>query len=219
MAYNRRRRRSYPRGSVSSKRQTLTAKTWGRFGLTTANQQIAPLDLLNDYQASQASSGSVDLGRATVLGVRGWITWAYGTDTITDAEAMDTRIGFGIRVMSSAARGGLDNLTERQGITPYPTVPGGYSGGTGNPAYDSWMWRRSRPMYDDSPGDGTAPALLRDQERNKYIWDLAFKINTKNMRKLAIGESLYLFGGLNFDPGSAGDVECRYEFNTVVAKP
>lgn len=213
MAYRRStRRRSYRRGSVSSRRETFQAKQWGRFGLTTANQQIAPLNLLEHYEnlTTPTTAGGVDVNNCTILGVRGWITWAYGTDTITDAEALDTRIGFGIRTLSSSVATQLNELTERQAVGPYAT---------GLSAWDNWIWRRSRPMYDDSPGDGTAPALLRDQERTAYIWQLGFKISTSNMRKLRRGESLYLLGGLNFDPGSAGDVECRYEINTALAKP
>lgn len=224
MAYSSRRRRSsgrsYRRGTVSSRRETFQAKQWGTFGLTTANQQIAPLNLLTMWQDAKASTGSVDVGRCTVLGVRGWITFYYGpeTDASVDEEGDPTgkRMGFGIRPMSSASALQLNELEERQNVSPYRTVAAANRTPNTSPEYDSWMWRRSRPIVPQPPvPDGTSAGI----DPLATMWSYKFGIATSNMRKLSMGESLYLFGGINFDPGSGGDIRCHYEINTALARP
>ena len=69
------------------------------------------------------------------------------------------------------------------------------------------MWRRSRPISNRE----TTPL----QE-----WMTRFPVNVRNMRKLrGMGESLYLFGGINFDPGSGGDIQVSYDVDVYCAKP
>jgi hypothetical protein len=224
MAYSRGRRgsarRSYRRGSVSSRRQTFSAKQWGTFGLTTANQQIEPLNLLTMYQDALGSTGSVDVARCTVLGVRGWIAFYYGpeTDASVDDEENPTgkRMGWGIRTMSSASALQIDSLAERQAVSPYREVAPANRTPNTSPEYDSWMWRRSRPIVPQPVvPDGTNPGI----DPLATMWSYKFGISTSNMRKLSMGESLYLFGGINFDPGSGGDIRVFYELNTALARP
>lgn len=213
MAYSRRRsgtsRRSYSRGTVSSRRETFQAKQWGRFGLTSANQVIEPLNLLEHYEnlTTPTSAGGVDVNNCTILGIRGWITFFLSDNTELPAAGTDARMGFGIRTMSSTTATQIDSLAERQAIAPYAL---------GLSAWDNWIWRRSRPMW---PKATVPEGSTLGYDRIEAAWTTKFGINTHNMRKLRRGESLYLMGGLNFDPGSGGDIECIYELNTALAKP
>lgn len=217
MAYRSRRRTSYRRGSVGSRRETFQAKQWGTFGLTTANQQVAPIDLLAHYQ-NQITTGdptgstiATDVGRCTVLGLRGYITFYYGPETDASTGGTPTsgkRMGFGVRLMSTASAANADDLTERQRLSPYND--------SNRSAWDSWIWRRSRPIVPQPPvPDGTSAGI----DPLATMWSYRFGIKTSNMRKMALGESVYLLGGINFDPGSGGDIRCFYEINTALAKP
>lgn len=216
MAYRSRRRSSYRRGSVGSGRETFQAKQWGAFGLTSANQQIAPLDLLGHYQNQQTygdPSGSTiatDVGRCTVLGVRGWIAFYYTSQTQFPSvdDQQDTRLGFGIRCMSTASAANANELSERQRLDPYNTA--------NRSAWDSWIWRRSRPAW-PRPEVGDAGTLGYDPVQS--MWVTRFGVKTSNMRKMSLGESVYLLGGVNFDPGSGGDISVAYELNVALAKP
>ena len=203
MAYrSRRRRSSYRRGTVSSRRETFTNHQWGSFGLTSDNQEIEGLDLLRHYQQQLVNTqAGVDVEKATILGVRGWITFYNPSpgawSGIPDADS--ARIFFGIRTMSESAVAGLNALTERQIISPYRP--------SGKSPWDAWMWRRSRPIANVE----TTPVTE---------WLTRFPVNVRNMRKLrGMGESLYLFGGVNFDPGSGGDIQVTYDLDVYCAKP
>lgn len=215
MAYRARRRKTYKRGTVSSRRETFQAKQWGTFGLTTANQQIAPLDVLSHYEnlTTPTTAGGVDVNNCTILGIRGYITFYYGPETDAsvpgegEEPTLGKRMGFGLRTLSSQTAAQLNELSERQAVGPYAS---------GLSAWDNWIWRRSRPIVPQPPvPDGTSAGI----DPLATMWSYAFKINTSNMRKLRRGESLFLFGGINFDPGSGGDIRCHYEINTALARP
>lgn len=186
----------------------FSAKQWGTFGLTTANQQIQPLNLLEHYENVLTSgTASTDVARCTVLGIRGYIAFYYGPQT--DASTDDYKqIGFGIRTESTSVVEQLDALPERQAVSPYhPDTKA---------PWDGWMWRRSRPVVPQPPvPDGTSAGI----DPLATMWSYRFGVNTHNMRKLRMGESLYLFGGINFDPASGGDIQCFYDFTIGLARP
>lgn len=197
MAYNRRRNRSYRRGSVSSRRQTFTSKQWGAGTFAAASYKLTPpIDLMSHYQTR---IGNVDVERYTALAVRGWITFWVPDELGGDPASGDQhRIGFGIRVGSEATRAQLNELTETERSDPY--YP------TNKAPWDGWMWRQSRPVV-AGPTSGVEQWLTR------------FNVSSRNMRKVTMGESLYLFGGLNFAPASGGDISYQYDLTVACAKP
>ena len=159
-------------------------------------QAHAPIDLMSHYQTR---IGNVDVERYTALAVRGWITFWVPDELGGDPASGDQhRIGFGLRVGSEATRAQLNELTETERSDPY--YP------SNKAPWDGWMWRQSRPVV-AGPTSGVEQWLTR------------FNVSSRNMRKVTMGESLYLFGGLNFAPASGGDISYQYDLTVACAKP
>lgn len=197
MAYARR-RGSYRRPMVRStrRREHFTANAFGRFGLTTANASIVPIDLLTSYQ----NVSNRDAEKCTIKSVTGWITYFRADVSLT--TTVDNRITFGIRPESTRVISQLDELTERSNTGPYDNTA----------QYDSWMWRASRPLTDVVLAEDT-------EDRQAYIHRVP--VRTRFSRRLmALDDSVYLWCGIRGDAiGSGEDIEVRYDLTVHGVRP
>lgn len=208
MAYRRSvRSRSYGRRSAAPRqRETFKSVSYGRYGLTSGTPFPVPLDLMASYQAAGISAREAE--RCTITSVTGWITYQVPAGVSYDISK-DLRIWFGTKVDQASLLGQLDVSTERGAVAPYTEglLP---SSDHGN--YMPWQWLVSRPVLGVPSGSGASG------EVEAYVHRIPVRI--KSMRKLrSIDESLYLWMGVNFQPGSGEDIEVRYDLTTHAMRP
>lgn len=200
-----RRRQAYRRPVARRKRESLTAKHWGSFGLTDDNQVNNPIDLFQGYQNDAIAAREAE--RVTITSVMGWITYYVPGGATPDLGT--SRIWFGTRVESSSLYTGLD-LAGRQKSAPYT----GSSGLNDRQNYMDWQWLVSRPVPTADDSDGS------HDTQQWQAWAHRIPVRIRQMRKLrSIDDSLYLLAGVNFAPGSGGDITCVYDLTVHALRP
>lgn len=211
MAYRTYRRRSTYRRPMarSRRRETFKAARYGQFGLTTANQTIVPINLMSGYESSANAARETE--RATITSVRGWITYSFQGNPAE--ENLDKRIWFGTGVRLDEWVQQLDAIAERNAVAPYT-----FSAANNDRAnYADWQWLVSRPY---APAEVSTDTLAAHDTTLWQYKNHRIPVNIRQMRKLrSIDDSLYLFAGLNFDPGSGNDVTVRYDLTVHAMRP
>lgn len=200
MAYRRsyRRRRSYV---APRKRETFTARSTGVITFTQANRSPEWVDLLADYQDTVLNQA--DVSGTTIMGIRGWYTFAYNEKSIGTDPDRPNILSVGIKTESEVVYRQLDTSTER----------GYYAPGSEWGRYQWWQYRRLHPL-----GFHTDDSWVNEDWQFKTNYT---PVRVKSNRRLkSPADSLYLIANQSL-PGalSGGDWELQFDLSIFCRKP